>query len=682
MAIFSCLLSPEFCLLSPEELPCVFRSFLNSRFRVPVVQRSCPILALLILLAAPLLPAPVPAAQEAEPLPVAAVSHDDLGLYLDSAELVETASRYPKPLSQVAENVTVITAREIELLHAHTVYEVLAPLPGLFVSGFGEDFGSSGQILCQGSENRHTLVLIDGVRLNNTSAGDALTNGLPPGIIKRIEVIKGPASSSWGSSLGGVVNIITKETGSGPRPSGEITASAGERGTTESSAQAGGLLGPLGYYLYGGHQETDGHWRDNWFDNEPLYAKLSLPLPRMTLGASIGYTAPRYQSFEAASLDRADTQVNRSTFSTVSLDALLGGGFNLHLAASRFSHDFDWQTRALGLGGYATATHVWAPGELASEDIWREKTDNLSGRLGWSSGRNSALIGFESSRGDLGYRGDWVYWSEAWDYPALPYTAVEERRAAFANAALVWGRLTLSPGLRYDFSSVSEAAVSPSLGATWRLGDDTILRGTVAKGFNTPNLADLFDRRYGNPDLDPERVTSVQAGVETTALAPLRLAATLFTHRVSEVKGLDEASWLRENQGVSRRHGLELEADTAPWHRLSLGVKAAVVSEEAAGRNDDPMYAANLTLLYDNPDLVTLRLGGRYLWWNEVNQGERPRHDDVIWDLALSRRLFSSATLRAEAFVVGRNLLNGSHYWDIDYQNPNRWLEAGVTVKF
>ena len=609
----------------------------------------------------------------------ALAADDDLGLYLNDDELVQSASRYPRPLGQVAENVTVITEAELKLLHAHTVYEALRQIPDLFISEFGQDFGSSGQILTQGSENRHTLVLIDGVRLNNASGGDAIINGLPLGIIKRIEVIKGPASSSWGSSLGGVVNIITKETGSSPRPSGEISASVGERGTSESSLQAGGLLGPVGYYLYGANQETDGHWRDNWFDSVPLYAKLSLPLPRLSLGATIGYTAPRFQSFEAATLDRQDIQVNRSTFSTLYLDAPLGRDFNAHLSASRFAQGFDWQTQSLGLG---VAYPGWAAGELVSENLWQEETANLNGRLSWSGQRCSAVIGFESGRGELEYRGDWAYWSELWNYPAIPYAAAEERRAAFANAALTWGRLTLSPGLRYDFSSVSDDALSPSLGAIWRLNVDTLLRGTVARGFNTPNLADLFDRRAGNPDLAPERVSSVQTGVETTALVPLRLAATLFLHRVTDIKGYDEAAGVWANQGVIRRHGLDLEADTAPWHHLSFGLKASVVSEDAVGRENDPMYAANLTALYDNPALVTVRLGGRYIWWNEVNQGERPRHDDFVWDLTVSREIHRNEALRAEVFVVGRNLFNGSQYWDLDYQNPKRWLEGGLTVKF
>jgi vitamin B12 transporter len=530
----------------------------------------------------------------------------------------------------------------------------------------------------QGAENRHTLIMIDGVRLNNASGGDALTNGLPLGIIKRVEVIKGPASSSWGSSLGGVVNIITKETGRGPRPTGQATASVGEKNTSEVSAQGAGQLGPVGYYLYGGGLETDGHFRDSWFDNQPLYAKLTLPLPGLSLGATIGHTAPHYKSIEWADNDMSAYVLNRTTFSTAYLDAPLGMAFNLHLAFSRFDQSFDQEDLSLGLGT-AVGDHLWEAGERLKQNLWQETNDNLSARLNWNGQQHAAVIGLESSRGDLAYSGDWRYWQENWNYPAIPYNAKEERRAAFANVALNWGRLTLTPGGRYDFSSTSDEAFSPSLGATYRVGTETILRSTIAQGFNVPNLTFLFDKRAGNPDLAPERVASVQAGVETVALASLRVAATLFHHRISD-------SWVQgqvwENQGKASRQGLELEVDTIPWHHLSLGVKGAVVSTDSEGQENDTMYAANLLARYDRPELLSIRLGGRYIRWSEAFRGELPKHDGFIWDLTLSREVYQSTALRAEIFGVVRNLFNNAQYWDIDYQNPGRWLEAGVTVRF
>ncbi|MBA4395604.1 MAG: TonB-dependent receptor, partial [Desulfobacca sp.] len=143
-----------------------------------------------------------------------------LRLFYKEKDLVVSATRHPKPISQVAENITVVTAKEIEEMNAHTVAEVLNRIPGLFVvfsQGIGS-FGSTSLLQIQGSEERHVLVQVDGITWNFLNSGAAETNSIPVGIIERIEVIKGPASSAWGSALGGVVNIITKPAGTAARP--------------------------------------------------------------------------------------------------------------------------------------------------------------------------------------------------------------------------------------------------------------------------------------------------------------------------------------------------------------------------------------------------------------------------------------------------------------------------------
>ncbi len=633
--------------------------------------RTCPLLAITALLALAFTPASARAEQAAAPLQVASMTNDDLGLYLNAEELVETASRYPKPLGQVAENVTVITSEEIEAQHAHTLGEVLGQVPGLFVSGFGQDMGSMFDIYTQGGRFSHTLVLVDGVRLNNASSGTAFLNGLPLGIIKRIEIIQGPVSSSWGSSLGGVINILTKDTGRGERPSGQATASVGERGSSELNAQAGGQLGPVGYYLYGGRQETDGQVLDYWFDNSPLYAKLTLPLSRLSLGATIGTSDPFGKGADIPSWDASSATLNRSTFATAYLDAPLGSAFNFHLALSRFAMKFFKDFKYLGISDPVN----FPAGSFNWDETFEEQNDALDARLNWNGSQHSAVIGFESGRGQLDYAMQW---------PASVFTvmprALEERRGIYANASLNWGRLTLSPGLRYDYISTSDEAVSPSLGATFRLDSDTILRASVGQGFNAPHLSELNPTFYGNPELTPEHVDSVQVGGETVALPYLRLAANLFHHRVTDI--WNSATGTVENQGASRRQGVELEADTKPWHHFSLGAKAALVSMDSATQENDTMYAANLVARYDRPELLSLRLGGRYIWWNEAIRYADGRFDDIIWDLTLSRELYSRDSLRAELFGVVRNLFNGSQYWTSAYANPDRWLEAGVTVRF
>ena len=98
---------------------------------------------------------------------------DLLRMYYREEELVVSATRNPKPISQVAENMTVVTADQIEAMNAHTVAEVLNRVPGTFIS-FNQDFGAGSLFKMQGSNDRHVLVLVDGVSWNflNSVAAD------------------------------------------------------------------------------------------------------------------------------------------------------------------------------------------------------------------------------------------------------------------------------------------------------------------------------------------------------------------------------------------------------------------------------------------------------------------------------------------------------------------------------
>ena len=219
---------------------------------------------------------------------------EDLLMFWEEKDLfVQTATRNDKPISQVAENMTVITAKDIEDMNAHTVAEVLNRVNGLFVDFAGQDFGSNALLYIQGSAERHVLVMFDGVMWNFMSSGNAETNSIPVKIIKRIEVIKGPASSAWGSSLGGVINIITKDAGDTAQPAGAISASIGENNTQDDSAELSGKAGEIRYYLFAGRRESDGLRGGRYIDDKSLYSKFSIPLSKdAKLGLSIGYSEP------------------------------------------------------------------------------------------------------------------------------------------------------------------------------------------------------------------------------------------------------------------------------------------------------------------------------------------------------------------------------------------------------
>ena len=244
-----------------------------------------------------------------------------LQMYYQEDELVISSSRFPKPISQVAENMTVITAKEIEAMNAHTVAEVLNRVPGLFVSS-NQDFGATSFILIQGSDEWHVLIMLDGVPWNFIATGFAETNSIPVGIIQRIEVIKGPASSVWGSSLGGVINIITKPTGTTLVPQGSLQASAGEKRTQDYRAQAAGKLGPAEYYVFAERKDSDGLRFSRHFEDYSLFSKVHIPFSsKVGIGFSIGHTKTDMRLGDFPDSDISTTWTNNTSYAKAFVDA-------------------------------------------------------------------------------------------------------------------------------------------------------------------------------------------------------------------------------------------------------------------------------------------------------------------------------------------------------------------------
>jgi vitamin B12 transporter len=161
------------------------------------------------------------------------------------ADTVVTANRTPTRVDSLVSDVTVIERADIEKMAGQTLTEVLVRAAGVQMATNGGR-GKSGNIFIRGTESRHTILLIDGVRYGSATAGTPAWSGLPLDAIERIEVLKGPGSSLYGSDgVGGVVQIFTRKGREGFHPSAFVTLGS------DSYSQAGvGLSGGRGGVTY------------------------------------------------------------------------------------------------------------------------------------------------------------------------------------------------------------------------------------------------------------------------------------------------------------------------------------------------------------------------------------------------------------------------------------------------
>ncbi|MFP4571654.1 MAG: TonB-dependent receptor plug domain-containing protein [Desulfobacterales bacterium] len=607
-----------------------------------------------------------------------------LRLFFEEEDLFTSVTRTPKPVSQIAENVTIVTAKEIRDMNAHSVAEVLNRIPGIFVnfSQGAKTMGSTSLLHVQGSEDMHVLVLVDGIPWNSMSGGTAETNSIPVGIIKRIEIIKGPASSSWGSALGGVVHIITKSPGYETGPNGSLQTSYGENNTLDHRAQVSGRSGRLGYFLYGGRQDSDGPDDARYFEKQSFFSKLSYTASsRVKLGLSLGYTRPDTGLGGYETIDISSAGSDRNFWANAKADATLTRDLNFNLSLFRFEQKSTITNTALGLG------YVGSKGDLFQKSVYDESVTGGTAKLVWQKGAHTAVLGADYSAGNLDQSivsGQFLQNNGA---PARLHTDPDvEKTGIYFNDTIALDRLSVTPGIRYDYTSTTGSFLSPSLGAAYRLGEKTILRGSVARGFTSPPLSWTSGGALfldPNPTLEEERAWSYLAGVESAALRYVWIKTSLFRHEIDDIfEPETNQNRIFVNNGESRRQGIEAEIETLPFYHTSFRAGAAFVDlKPASSYGAENIYAYNIGIVYDNPELVRVELFGHYVWWDAENHPDSS-YDDFTWDINASRRVHADENMKIDLFFTGHNIFNGDQYLVPENKNSSRWFEAGFRLNF
>ncbi|MBU0663324.1 MAG: TonB-dependent receptor [Proteobacteria bacterium] len=622
--------------------------------------------------------------------PAQAADADPLAMYFDDSQMVEVATRAAKPLTQVAENVTIISDEEITAIHAQSLVEVLNRVAGVALAMVPPDFNGASWVHIQGSREEHVLVLIDGVRLNSAMSGAVDLSHIPLRIIKRIEIVKGPGSAVWGSSQGGVINIITKTPGTGSRPSGSVGGELGERGVGAYEADVAGKVDRVGYYLYAGQQESDGLLNNRFYDAGRAYGKLTVDLPHQGLLTFSGMAVdPHYKTgdFDYAAPYFSEDIRDRSYFITANYDTVLTESLHLNIGARDYERNF------LDNRDILASSPEGDPGSLFWNANWHERSQGANGLLTWHDSWQQVALGAEINRSKMDTVTDYGSWAQSnWWAPSQDESrpGFEEVWGVFVNDTLRLGKLTLTPGIRYDQHSISGSMVSPSLGATYLLRPDTLLRATAARGFQYPILSFIAGGGvWDNPnsELKPEEVSSIQLGMENRSLSFMSVKVDTFLHHVTETWWYDsDVDWNWKNGGSSERKGFEAGLETSPWHDLSLAANGTwtLVTPEAIQEASSSSTAANLMLRYRDTVGWKGELAGHYIWWDQENIGTTGgQAADLIWNISLGRTVYSTDWLSCELYAKVYNLLDGNATSDASfYPMPGRWLLAGMRMSF
>jgi vitamin B12 transporter len=587
--------------------------------------------------------------------------------YEEEEIVVVSPTRYEKSIPQVAENITIVTARDIEEMNAHTITDVLENLTGLQVERKGGP-GIGGFFRIQGSDYRHVLVLIDGVVQNNLSDGVADIGAIPVHNIRKIEIIKGPASSAWGSSLGGVVNIITKPAGNTLKPDISLSSAYGEKDTADIRADIAGKLGRAGYYVYAGKLQSEGFSPSTSNSIYNVYSKLNMDLgEKKNIVITSGYTDGTRGFGEFPDEDLSIDNDFIYKYAALSMNASLTDRAEFSVSLKTSHRDANISFNQL------------SSGDVIAESVFSDETNGGSAKFTWRNNTHAIVVGSDYDESTLKLN---------------TITGGEQslrKWGVFSNDTIQIDGLFITPGIRYEHTDTSGDFLSPSLGVTRTLRKNTFLRFSVARGFNIPPLSFTYGGGFfsvPNPDLKVENVWSYQAGIESVALKHLWVKGTVFLHNVRDAivdEQLPDGTFRKINEDRLRKQGVEMEAKTIPLYNMSL-IGGFLFQDTKNLTTDEtekniPEYAIDIALEYDDKKSLRCSLSGHYIWWNAESSLDA-EYSSMIWDFNISRHLKKSAGLEAEAFLTAHNLFNGSQYLDNSFKNPRRWVEAGVSITF
>ena len=514
-------------------------------------------------------------------------------------DLVVSAAVEPTEKRSTPASVTIISADEIEAQQATDVVDLLAAVTGLQVVQSGAP-GQVASIFTRGTESDHTLVLQDGMPLNNPYFGGFNPAFLPTDGIERIEVVRGPFSALYGSSaLGGVIQILSSR-----RDGANLRLEGGSNGYLRGGIDAGQSWGNLRLDVSGHLRREDGELDNSFFDSEELRI-------RATWDANENLRLGLW------------TRLNDSKT-----------GIPLASGQPTPNRRIAWEERELGLP-LSAQVGSWNIDALLTEVRYDNRFEDPDDPFGFHFGQTESSARrarFSVSR----EAGENLWFALGSEYERLEVDdrssfgvsldgAEQATLAFFGQSRYQTGPVTFDAGLRYDDNNVFGSHTSPRLGMVVEAGANWRFRGSYGEGFRAPSLGELFFPFSGNPELVPETSESWEVGIELERDG-FRLSLTGFRNQIDNLIDFDFLTFTNINIGEARTEGLELEGRwriellTLRGQLTLLDAKDQVSGLPLLRRADT---SASLGLTFQPGDWV-LDLRGLYV-------GSRPDIDPVTF---------------------------------------------------
>ena len=410
-------------------------------------------------------------------------------------EIIVTGTRAPIEADRLPAAVTVIDREDIEASQVSSLPELLRGIAGVDVVTSG-GYGKVAEVRIRGAESNHVLVLIDGIRVGSPTLGYAPLEHAQPAHIDRIEIVRGPRSSLWGSeALGGVIQIFTRR-GSGEKPRYSLDASGGSYDTFEVTGGVSGEYRDFDYSAAVSRFDTRG------IDSrQPTGGLFGVDQPdkdgydNLSVQFRGGYEFGADGRIEAFILRTAGTTEYDGNFQdeTDYLQQVAGGSLS-------FSPLEYWNT-SLRLGESRDETDNFAPsGDFSS------RFDTRLRQMSWQN--HVSLFEANTLTFGVDFREDKVSSTSGYARTRRDNTGV------FGQYGLNFRDHQLLVSVRWDDDEVFGSKTTGGVGWSYAWTDALRLYASYGTAYRTPTFNELFFPFFGNPDLRPETAESYEAGLE------------------------------------------------------------------------------------------------------------------------------------------------------------------------
>ncbi|WP_312519574.1 TonB-dependent receptor domain-containing protein [Anaerospora sp.] len=574
----------------------------------------------------------------------------------DLPEVVVTATKTEMNVKDVPSAVQVITKEDIEARGARTLKDVLRFATGVNITR-ASNHPTREAVSIRGFGSEYSMILIDGKRIVSEIDQSYELDRISMENIERIEIVRGPVSSLYGTeALGGVVNIITKKSTKQSftvsSDNGFLTGGHGEAGRY-NFAYDSGVQGKTSFMISGSSidnnavYKSDGSTYSPFGNRKNINARVDYKLSEQeSLSLTAGYSEEDTNEYVQKGLTK-NHDFNDRNEQSISYNRKTGEGelfFRYYQAVMNKNLDvLNPLTNTLKVPSGPKISYVEAKRTLKAfegrytQTYGSKHTMTFGGEYRPEKFRGTAVATgegtFTTSRGKSGS------------------TATLNYLAAYAQDEWMMSpKVLMITSLRYDDSNKFESSLSPKMGITYKAADDLRFKFNAAKGFRSPTPNQLYQNnsdKQGNPNLKSETSNSFDLSVERD-FGTTTTKFTVFTNKVSDMITLQptgvSGEFKYQNINKATLQGVEAEivrpiGDKLFWSN-SYSYLEAVDDSAGIRLTNQPRHKITSRLSYNDKEGFSANLWADGYSGYLIDTGSRTSNQSfVLWNVALSKQI-------------------------------------------